>query len=305
MLISMPDDPGAPRTPLRLFLATLIAVLLMFLVGQAILGALIVSSGVDLLNVGEVALTSGQRQALRLGLFLNNLLLFTVGATLGLWYVFRDGWASSVDLTRPPRPYSLGYAVGIFVVSLPVVSYAAYVNLQLDLPDWAMRSEAQTDALLVQILNMDSIPALILTLLTVGVTAGLGEELLLRGVLQRQILGRWLRNHHAAIWLAAAVFSAMHIEFAGFVPRLLLGVSLGYAYYWSRSLWVPIVLHFLFNSLQVVVAYSAGEFDPTVVSDDVPPWWMAAGCLLLCVVLAVAAERKLGPATPISDDTTG
>ena len=111
---------------------------------------------------------------------------------------------------------------------------------------------------------------------------------------QKRILVGWLGNHHVAIWLAATAFSTMHFEFAGFVPRLLLGVTLGYGYHWTNSLWVPILLHLAFNSVQVVMAYISGEFNPATMSDDVPAWWMAAISLLASIAIAYFAERRYG-----------
>jgi len=189
---------------------------------------------------------------------------------------------------------SAGYGALFFVVGLPFVGWLAYWNLQLPLPDWMEQSEQNTDLLLKGILQMETTPEFLLAFLTVAVTPAIGEELLLRGVLQRRILRVWFGNPHAGIWVAALLFSAMHLEFAGFAPRLLLGALLGYTYYWSRSLWVPIVLHFLFNGLQVIATYVTGEFNPEAEMTEVPPWWLGMISLFLLVYVGVLAERKFG-----------
>ncbi|OAV45632.1 CPBP family intramembrane glutamic endopeptidase [Lewinella sp. 4G2] len=284
------------KTATRLLVATLISLVILFIAGQVIFTGILLASGFEIqsLLTGEFDLDAGQRQALRLGLFLNNLLLFAGAAIAGLWYVYRQNWQRSVYLDRGPVKGSLGPAILLFVVSLPVVAYSAYVNLQVPLPEWASQSEAATDQLLVQMLTMESIPELLLAVLTIGVVAGLGEELLLRGTFQKRILGGYLRSHHATIWLAAAIFSAMHIEFAGFLPRMILGASLGYAYHWTRSLWVPIILHTVFNGIQVIVAYVTGEFDPNAITEDVPEWWMGLIGLVLSIYVAYRAEQRFG-----------
>ncbi|NJC26846.1 CPBP family intramembrane glutamic endopeptidase [Neolewinella antarctica] len=296
----------SPRSATRVFLATLAALLVMFIVGQLILFGLVQSGGLDLSDLGSLDLDQGLRQRLRLGLFLNNTLMFAGSAAAGLWFVYRNNWLASVYLDRGPRDYSLSYAIGFFVITLPIVAYSAYLNLQISLPEWAVNSEESTDALLAQILRMESVPEFVLAFLTIAVSAGLGEELLLRGVLQNRILGGWLGgNHHVRIWVAAALFSAMHIEFAGFLPRLLLGASLGYAYYWTRSLWVPILLHLAFNGIQVVIAYVTGEFDPTGVEADVPAWWLVLICVPLAGYIAYAAERKFAGAGEVMGADAG
>lgn len=278
------------NTATQLFIITIGALVAAFLLGQVALMGTLMLGGIDITKLNALELSVTQRQILRLGLFFNNLLLFAGSAAVALRIVFKREWAHAVQLDRAPRRNSLVYAVALFVVSLPAVAYAAYLNLQVPLPDWASRSEAATDLLLVQIMRMESLPELLVALLTIGVSAGLGEELLLRGTLQNRILGGWLGNHHLAIFLAAAIFSAMHIEFAGFLPRMLLGILLGYGYHWTKSLWVPIGLHFLFNSFQVVVAYVTGEFDPEAVSDQVPAWYLAAVSASLAAYIGYRAE---------------
>jgi len=86
----------------------------------------------------------------------------------------------------------------------------------------------------------------------------LGEELLFRGVVQR-ILTEMTRNHHWGIWLSAALFSALHLQFFGFIPRLLLGAIFGYLLVWSGSLWLPILAHFVNNAGAVIALWLSGK----------------------------------------------
>jgi hypothetical protein len=93
------------------------------------------------------------------------------------------------------------------------------------------------------------------------------EELIFRGVMQR-LLGRWLGSPHASIWLTAALFSVLHVQFFGFVPRFLLGVLLGYLYAWSGNILVSIAAHFTQNAGQLLLlwvaqkGYVASRFNP-------------------------------------------
>ena len=90
---------------------------------------------------------------------------------------------------------------------------------------------------------------------------------------------------HLAIWLTAFIFSTIHFQFYGFIPRLLLGAYLGYLFYWSRSLWLPILAHFLHNALSILVEFTlAGrgiltdEMEFTQVKGSIP-------LLISCVVV--------------------
>lgn len=233
-----------------------------------------------------------RRNALRLLLLVSNLLPFAGAAVASLLIVYRGRWRDAAGLNRPVSPTMTAMAAGLFVLSLPVVAYAAWANLQFPLPDWAVADEARTNSLLEQILRMESPAEFFLAFITVAVVPALGEELLLRGVLQRRIFQPLFGNHHLAIWLAAAVFSAGHMEFAGFLPRLLLGAALGYAYFWSGSLWVPVLLHLLFNGLQVIQAYVTGEFRPDTQVDVIPPWWVGLGGLILAALMLRWGEKE-------------
>ena len=75
-----------------------------------------------------------------------------------------------------------------------------------------------------------------------------------RGCLQT-ILLKWMRNKHTAIWITAILFSAFHMEFFGFLPRLLLGALFGYFVAWSGSIWPSVWGHFVNNGTAVIVTY--------------------------------------------------
>ena len=74
------------------------------------------------------------------------------------------------------------------------------------------------------------------------------------GVIQKQ-LTRFFRNHHAGIWVAAILFSALHMQFYGFIPRMFLGVLFGYLLVWTGSIWMPITAHFVNNASAVLFYY--------------------------------------------------
>jgi len=91
----------------------------------------------------------------------------------------------------------------------------------------------------------------------IAILPAIGEELLFRGVLQR-IFANWTKNIHLGVWIAAILFSAMHMQFYGFLPRMMLGVLFGYLFVWSGSLLLPILCHFINNGSAVIYAYVAG-----------------------------------------------
>lgn len=123
-----------------------------------------------------------------------------------------------------------------------------------DLEQWMKDKEDQLEKLTLQLLVMKNGWELIFNILLIAIIPALGEELLFRGCIQR-IFSKWTGNYQLGIWIAATIFSAIHVQFYGFLPRMLLGALFGYLMAWSGSLWVPIIAHFINNGTAVVAAY--------------------------------------------------
>lgn len=123
-----------------------------------------------------------------------------------------------------------------------------------DLEAWMLLKEQQMEVITKQLLVMPSINSFLVNMLMLAIIPAVGEELTFRGCLQR-IFSRWTGNYHAAIWITAIIFSSIHFQFYGFMPRMLLGALFGYLFVWSGSLWIPILGHFLNNAAAVVTAY--------------------------------------------------
>ncbi|NNE29163.1 MAG: CPBP family intramembrane metalloprotease, partial [Saprospiraceae bacterium] len=104
---------------------------------------------------------------------------------------------------------------------------------------------------------------LLYSLIVIAVIPAIGEELIFRGHLQ-QYFSRWLKNKHIGVLLAAFFFSAIHMQFEGFVPRFFLGVILGYIFLWTGSLWLAIWGHFVNNSFQLIGVYFLVQTDKEI-----------------------------------------
>lgn len=151
-----------------------------------------------------------------------------------------------------------------------------YLNAQLELPEvmagietWMKEMEAQLMELTKFLTDFQSVPELLTGILVIGVFAGLGEELFFRGLIQPKMQG-YFKSPHWGIWITAIIFSAIHVQFYGFLPRVFLGALFGYMYHYSGSLLFPIIAHIFNNSLTVVVVYlsNQGLFDFDLESTD-------------------------------------
>lgn len=150
--------------------------------------------------------------------------------------------------------------VGVFTI-MPFIGILIQWNLNLALPesmagieDWMKRSEESTNNIMKAFLDVSSITGVMINLFVIAVLPAIGEELLFRGGLQ-QIMHKSGINKHIAIILTAILFSAFHMQFYGFLPRFALGLVLGYAFYLTGNLWVPIIMHFINNGFSVIASY--------------------------------------------------
>lgn len=216
-----------------------------------------------------------------------HLFAFTLASLSCAWFFYRKNWLKNLQLNRMPGWVFLGAGLLFILGIFPVAQSSYWINQQLPLPTWMKDMEKNANELVKILLHMDSPAELLLNLLTVGVVAAIGEELVFRGIVQQQI-SRVVNNPILGIWLTAIIFSAIHMQFVGFLPRMILGAGLGYLFYWSRSLWLPIIVHFLFNSLQVVAYYFMGEKADQFAPDQAinNPNWLG-GALGLIALLAL------------------
>lgn len=282
----------APKLAFRLSGNTAFGYLLFSLLAALFVQGVTASIGLSLDTVVAQETTTTQRQGLRLAILLGNLLPFAGTAFFACWLTFRAGGWAATGLRRWQFPGLLGPAVGLFMAAVPLVVWLAWLNLQIPLPEWATASEATTNRLTGILLKMTTPAEFGMALVTIALVPALGEELLYRAVLQQGVLLRWLSNHHVAIWLAAAIFSGAHFEFAGFLPRMLLGGALGYAAFWTGSILLPIILHAVFNGSQVAVAYITGNFQPDTAMENSPGWWTGLAGLLLFILLWRIGESR-------------
>lgn len=171
----------------------------------------------------------------------------------------------------------------LILSSYPIIIWLTKVNAAIPLPDWLSFLDSSQYELLEIILTMDSMWALAFNLVLIGILPALGEEIIFRGVVQ-QGMARWLGNVHFGIVVSGLFFSLIHFQFDGLLARWLLGVILGYSFYFSGTLWVPIILHFLNNSAQVLLAYVNPEMIDTLDTTTSPE--LPAAVYVLSIVVA-------------------
>lgn len=182
----------------------------------------------------------------------------------------------------------------------PFISVIGVWNEGMHLPqalqgveEWMKHYEELLKDTTLRMLGSSSIPQLISNLIIIALIPAIGEELTFRGVIQ-QSFAKYLKNEHLAVWLAAIMFSAIHLQFYGFFPRMFLGVLLGYIFLYGKSLIASIFCHFMNNAIIVIYAYVS---DPETAlasesSYNITNGTIAASILLLCVTAFILMRIK-------------
>lgn len=250
----------------------LLSLVLLFLI---VFGALLVLQGLALLLIpvlfeipledlmpmlsGELAHPNA-RLAFFLTQGLGGGLGFLLGGYLFMRFVDRATmlWEQQIQSTKFGK---LLLMVPLLLGFILFNSFFIYWNLQVEFPDlmqdfesWALIKEEEMMKITLYLTDFENTGEFLAGVLVIGFLAGIGEEYLFRGVLQPK-LHHYTGNAHAGVWITAIIFSAIHFQFYGFLPRLMLGALFGYLYVYSGSLVYPIVAHILNNTFTVVAVY--------------------------------------------------
>lgn len=160
-----------------------------------------------------------------------------------------------------PSPLMSALVIVIVFVFMGFNSVFIEWNANASMPDWlsgfeswAKNIEASAQELTEFLTAFDNSGQFYLALFVIAVLPAIGEELVFRGLIQNHLLVI-TKNIHVAIWAAAFIFSFFHLQFFGFVPRMLLGALFGYLYFWSGKLSYAVVAHFANNGITLLFIY--------------------------------------------------
>lgn len=205
-------------------------------------------------------------------------------SSLGLFLLPAIGMALFCDAS--PRHYLFLHKVNdervwllvlasMFLIAAPI-NFIAMLNQQMELPTFMapveqwMRSQEDLAQQLTQNMIGDGTPQLLaINLIVMALCPAITEEFFFRGALQR-LIGKWNSNPHFVIWSAAILFSAFHLQFYGFIPRMLLGAYLGYLLLWTRSIWIPVFAHFINNATAVIGMSDKNLRESALVTGEIP-----------------------------------
>jgi uncharacterized protein len=217
-----------------------------------------------------------------------------------------------IGLNTPTNYRQFLLVLGILILTFPLSGALAELNKIIPIPKtWEIKFKAMEKAREIQeaaLININSFSKYIISLVVIGLLPGIFEEVCFRGGLQN-ILTRWFKNPWVAILVTAILFSAIHISYYGFLVRFALGIVLGLVFYFSGSLWLSILFHFLYNGLQVTALYVAtmsGNKASKDIEQNFPLWAgvIALGLIVYAFIkfreISLAQQQKYIP-TEIND----
>lgn len=190
---------------------------------------------------------------------INSIFIFLIPALIGGFIWYKKPF-QTYSLHKLPS-FKISFLSFLLVISIiPFINFLSFINEQMVLPEFLkgleqrfMEAEEKIKIITEQMLKVESFSGFLLNLLVMAITPAIVEEVFFRGALLTIFSEK--KNRILAIWLVAIVFSLIHFQMYGFLPRMIYGAILGYLAVWSGSLWLPIFVHFLQNGSVVIFSY--------------------------------------------------
>lgn len=213
-------------------------------------------------------------------------------------YLISDQPAQYLHLNKSPQIVSYLLAISLIIAAQPGINLLSWINEQLSLPEFLqpleqlMKSQEEAAAQLTErFIKADNWYILLFNIFFIALLPAFSEELCFRGVIQNIIS----KYHHVAIWVSAFIFSAIHFQFYGFLPRLLLGATFGYMLYWSDSIWLSAAAHFTNNAAAVILynilsdKQKTADFIDSFGREDT--WWVGIISLTVSAIFIYFLRR--------------
>lgn len=207
--------------------------------------------------------------------------LMQAAQTIGLFMIppfvavllFEPESISFLNISNKPKIQPILLFFLLVFSLLPLINWLGSINQSMHLPQslagveqWIRNTENQAAILTDKFLQAKNYGDIFLNVFIIALLPAISEELFFRAMIQRYLI-KAVKNVHWGVWIAAIFFSAFHLQFLGFLPRVLLGAVLGYLYVWSNNLWYPIVFHF-FNNVLMVISFSLHKVGKLSIDPD-------------------------------------
>lgn len=280
------------------------------------LTSLILFVFIGLIVAGFISILMGKilndpTATMRITATMQDLIAFTLPA-IAMALISTKQPATLLSVDKKVGVWPIVLTMGVMMISIPAMNYLITWNESVTFPEslasleqWMKTSEETAQQNIETLLGGTSVADIIMSILIVGVMTGFAEEILFRGAILKLIATANAKiNIHFAIWTTAFLFSAIHLQFYGFIPRLLLGAFFGYLLWWSGSLWLPIIAH-AFNNITTVtftwlIKRGSIDFDPNTLGATDDTSIMAVTSLIVTAIAIVVLRKFIVRSNQIS-----
>jgi uncharacterized protein len=282
-----------------------VALLIVLGVGMAlsvillIAGMIIFASDLTVFEKSVSLMRDNDIAFLRYILIMQDIAIFIVPSILIL-SLLKPGPIRSMPEFTFPHPKEILLVLMLALCLFPITGITERINSAMHFPvwlsgieKWVIEKEQKADNIIEVMIVSKSFLTLLLNVLTIAMMPAIAEELIFRGVFQKIFTGLF-KSGHIAVWFTAFLFSALHLQFLGFIPRFILGLVFGYLFFWSGTLWLPVISHFFNNAIPVILVYIQG-IDKVNVPPDVPLWQQAIFLpvpAVICLVILFYFRKK-------------
>lgn len=253
-------------------------------------GMLVFGANISILENPSGAISDNDFAFLRYLLIMQDISLLAIPSVI-IMVLMKSEFSAGLTELKSPKLKEVCLVVILAFCIFPVTSFTGQINSAMHLPGWLsgiehwmIEKEERANNLIDLLITSNTFLIMILNLFIIALTPAIAEEFIFRGVFQKIFYGLF-RSGHLAVWFTAFLFSTLHFQFFGFIPRFILGLVFGYLFFWSGTLWLPVISHFVNNAFPVVLAYIEG-MDKLNAPIDVPLWKQAIG-LPLPVILGL------------------
>ncbi len=201
-----------------------------------------------------------------------------------------------LGITSKINIQQIGLVIVIALAALALSGGLGELNKLIPIPHkWELKFKAMEDDYAEQVMilgNMKTFGDYIISLIMIAILPAVFEEFLFRGAMQN-LFTNWFKQHHIAIIFTAFCFSILHFSYYGFLPRMALGMILGYIYFYGKSIWLNVLMHFINNGIAITAMYVATSKGQSAkdVMDESYPLWIGAVALITVVGLMIVYKK--------------
>jgi membrane protease YdiL (CAAX protease family) len=268
---------------------------LLILVGLAALGGAIFTSlglfiasffsGIPAMDIPSLMLNFRETEGARIALLIVQGVL-SLGAFVcfpGIIFFIRN---SDVFETSAIKLSWQMWAIvaGLAVLMMPVNAWLSVWNESIHFPSFlkqweqiAIDKEEELKKVTFFLVDFQNVYEMLLGFLVIAILAGLTEEFFFRKLIQPRVIALF-GNFHIGIWITAFIFSAIHMQFYGLIPRMVLGALFGYYYFWTGRIAVPILAHACNNFITLIglYLYTQNLSPIDIENPQTIPWFVGA-----------------------------